>query len=56
MKPEQLKLSGILFLIAGVAFFAAYLFSKQVAFVGVGAAFFAIGSFFIAKSRNNPPV
>ncbi|MGB7620961.1 MAG: hypothetical protein WBN92_01300 [Terriglobia bacterium] len=55
MKTEQLKLSGILFLIAGVAFFAAYLFSKQVAFVGVGAAFIAIGSLYITKSKKTPP-
>ena len=54
MVQNQLKLSGILFMAGGVAFFAAYIFSKQVAFVGIGAAFIAIGGAFLAKSKGPP--
>ena len=45
------KLAGILFLLAGIGFFAAYVLGRQISFVGVGAAFLCIGTVFLAKSK-----
>lgn len=53
MESKQLKTSGTLFILAGLAFFVAYVLGKQVAFIGVGAAFIGIGASYIMKSNNN---
>lgn len=42
---------GYMFLAAACAFVVAYLLSKQVAFLGVSAAFFGIGGSFVRKAR-----
>jgi membrane-bound ClpP family serine protease len=51
MKTTSPSASGVLFILAGIAFIVAYLFSQQVAFIGVGVAFIGIGSAFIARAR-----
>lgn len=54
MPAKNTKLSGILFILGGAAFFIAYLASRQVSFIGVGVAFMAIGASLIARSRQKP--
>ena len=51
---KSMRLSGTLFLLAGVAFIASTLFSGQVAHIGVAVAFIVIGTVFINRSRQLP--
>ncbi len=54
MPAKNPKLSGILFILGGAAFYAAYLASRQVSFIGVGVAFLLIGVSLIVRSRQKP--
>ena len=48
---KNMKLSGYLFIGAGLAFFAAALIGKQVALFAIGAMFIAIAASFLHKAR-----
>jgi len=50
--PQQFLATGIAFLFCGVAFFAAALLTKQIAFYGIAPAFLTFGIVFIALSRS----
>lgn len=54
MPVKNTKISGILFILGGAAFYIAYLASRQVSFIGVGVAFMLIGASFIVRSRQKP--
>ncbi len=51
MQTKNSKLSGILFILGGIAFGVAYAFSRQVSFIGVGIAFLGIGVSLGVKAR-----
>lgn len=53
--PKMTPLAGALFMVAGVAFIAAALLSRNIAFTGVGTAMIAIGVVFIAQSKKGGP-
>jgi|GEM_PF-2889322 len=46
------RTSGILFIIAGLMFFGAAALGRQVAFVGCGAMFVAIGASWLVKAKS----
>jgi uncharacterized membrane protein HdeD (DUF308 family) len=56
MIPARFRLSGILFLIAGVAFIASGIAGKRFVFSILGCSFIAIGGAFIARSRKKGEV
>jgi hypothetical protein len=47
----NLKLSGILFVMAAFSFFVAAVFSKQPAFYALGAVFIVLGVVFLGKAQ-----
>lgn len=50
MNPKQMKLDGILFLIAGAAFLFFAIFAQGGPFFPLGGAFIALGGAFVAIS------
>ena len=53
-RASSSKLAGGLFMAGGLAFFAAAYFSRQTAFVGVGAAFMGVGATWLARGGVGP--
>ena len=54
MRTTRLKLTGILFLVAGIAFIASYLWNKQVSFLTLAVTFLILGSTFIGIYKRTP--
>jgi len=51
MDLKKMKLSGILFMVAGVIFIATGLLGERMVFFVLGCSFIAIGGAFLARSR-----
>jgi hypothetical protein len=51
MNLERLKLSGVLFILGGVAFLVSGALGERTVFFVLGCAFLAIGAGFLARAR-----